>query len=183
MSWNDKYTKNNVDWNQYLVSYKMIPCNSPNQNQNQMIVNLWKKVMLAILSNNCHLFHWCLGTPSLAWCCLYVRQLDNIWTIKMDRFTKWDGDRLTKLESIFTRKCHRTRWGTLNFHIWRKINVFWNCKTLIIFNLIISALNFTCVHFEITWMTSSSFQVLTFSFMIKLTFHIYVLFLVHWSTL
>ena len=40
MSWNDKYTKNNVDWNQYLVSYKMIPCISPNQNQNQMIVNL-----------------------------------------------------------------------------------------------------------------------------------------------
>ena len=28
--------------------------------------------------------------------------LDAINTVKIDRFTKWDRDRLTKLESIFT---------------------------------------------------------------------------------
>ena len=35
--------------------------------------------------------------------------LDNIHTVRKDRFTKWDRDRLTELESIFSvtlRKCN-----------------------------------------------------------------------------
>ena len=58
--------------------------------------------MLASLSNNWCLFHWSWGTPTFAWHPLHSSSSQLYWYKLVNHFTKWDRDRLTELEPIFT---------------------------------------------------------------------------------